>query len=459
MRSALILAGHGSHISPNNGGLVWRHVDHLRARRVADEITAAFWKEKPSFATVLNSLTARDVTIIPLFTAHGFFTQSVIPAEMGLTGPLTVRGNRIIRYTPPLHEHPYLAQVVRARVLSAQRDFGLPADQTAVAIIGHSTVRNPESRKATETQAARLRAEGINARAVYLEDTPRIAEIYALSDARKLPNLIAVPYFLAAGSHTTIDVPLALGLEPGATTGLVQGRRVFYTAPVGIDDDLRDVILTLAKEAGAPLNLSDGDGAGDDGDGFPSAGRGELLAAVAAAGVLRFGGLRLSTDEVRPWGDDDGSELITRITHLAALRQSVREKPFRSLATADDLPRGWRIEAGRPERLHAIVETIYPGAVAEWAAARNGRLDVNSLPATARRQVGMFRPLATLSDEDQSSLVGQVCAHCVGEPLWHNAGASHKLDHLGRLACPEPCNHWLSAALPLCSPATPPHKR
>ena len=458
MRSALILAGHGSHISPNNGGLVWRHVDHLRARGVADEITAAFWKEKPSFATVLNSLTARDVTIIPLFTAHGFFTQSVIPTEMGLTGGLTVRGNRIIRYTPPLHEHPYLARVVRARVLSARRDFGLPADQTAVAIIGHSTVRNPESRKATETQAARLRAEGINASAVYLEDTPRIAEIYGMSDAQKLPNLIAVPYFLAAGSHTTIDVPLALGLEPGATAGLVQGRRVFYTAPVGVDDDLRDVILTLAKEAGAPLNLSDGGGVGVDGDRFPSAGREELLAAVAAAGVLRFGGLRLSTDEVRPW-DDDGREVITQITHLAALRQRVREEPFRSLATADDLPRGWRIDAGRPERLHAIVETIYPGAVAEWAAARNSTLHVNSLPVTARRQVGMFRPLETLSNEDRSSLVGQVCADCVGEPLWHKAGASPKPNKLGRLACPEPCNHWLSAALPLCNTAIPPHKR
>lgn len=457
MRTALILAGHGSHISPNTAGLVWRHVDHLRARGVADEITAAFWKEKPSFATVLNTLMAQDVTIIPLFTSRGFFTQGVIPAEMGLTGDLTVRDGRFIRYAPPLHEHPYLTQVVRARVESARRDFGLPADRTAVAIIGHSTRRNPESRKATEEQAARLRAEGITAIAAYLEDTPRIAEIYELTDLHNLPNLIAVPYFLAAGSHTTIDVPHALGLEPGMTVGIVQGRRVVYTAPVGVDDDLRDVIMTFAKEAGAPLNptfATFDDDFVERWSGFPSAGRRELLAAVEAAGVLRFGALRLSPDQVRPWADNGACEVID---HPATLRQRVRETPFRSLATADDLPRGWCIKVGQPEQLHAIVETIYPGAVADWAATRNRSLRLNSLPATAQRQVGMFRPLGTLSADDQSLLVGQVCAKCVAIPLWHDAtfaAGRDELDESNELACPEPCNHWLSAALPRCSVTT-----
>ncbi|MFN7827458.1 MAG: CbiX/SirB N-terminal domain-containing protein, partial [Acidobacteriota bacterium] len=98
MGSALILAGHGSHISPNTAGLVWRHVDYLRSQGVADEVTAAFWKEKPSFARVLETVTAPAVTIVPLFTSRGFFTQLVIPAEMGLTGELTHRDGREIRY-------------------------------------------------------------------------------------------------------------------------------------------------------------------------------------------------------------------------------------------------------------------------------------------------------------------------------------------------------------------------
>ena len=46
---ALVLAGHGSHISPHTAGIVWRYVDLLRLWGVADEITACFWKEPPAF--------------------------------------------------------------------------------------------------------------------------------------------------------------------------------------------------------------------------------------------------------------------------------------------------------------------------------------------------------------------------------------------------------------------------
>jgi sirohydrochlorin ferrochelatase len=87
MTTALILAGHGSHISAETAGIVWRQVDKLRAMGVADEVTATFWKETPSFRGVFNSLSAQDVTVVPLFTAQGYFTQTVIPAEMGILEP------------------------------------------------------------------------------------------------------------------------------------------------------------------------------------------------------------------------------------------------------------------------------------------------------------------------------------------------------------------------------------
>ncbi|HVU10623.1 MAG TPA: CbiX/SirB N-terminal domain-containing protein, partial [Phototrophicaceae bacterium] len=69
-RTALILAGHGSHISPNTAGVVWEQVDRLRTLNVADEVTAAFWKETPSFHQAINTLDADDITIVPLFTAQ-----------------------------------------------------------------------------------------------------------------------------------------------------------------------------------------------------------------------------------------------------------------------------------------------------------------------------------------------------------------------------------------------------
>lgn len=434
MTTGLILAGHGSHISPHTAGLVWRQVDGLRALGVADEVTAAFWKEMPSFARALDSVTAQDVTIVPLFTANGYFTQTVIPAEMRLTGRLTHRDGRLIRYTPSLNEHPYLAGVVRKRVEDALTANALRAETTAVAVIGHSTRRNPDSRKATEAQAARLRAANLAAQveAVYLDDSPEIREIYALTSA---PNLIAVPYFLAAGSHTTLDVPGELSLAPGANRGVVHGRQVFYTPPVGVDDDLRDVILALASDAGAPLYPSS---TGDAWAGFPAAGSAALIAAVQAAGALRFGGLRLTACDVRAWGDDHAQDVIDT---PAELRARVREAPFRSLATADDLPVGWRVEIEQPEQLHAAVETIYPGAVADWAAAQVGALRVHTLAETAARQTGMYRVLGDLPEAAQTYTVERICKACVRQPLWFSQTVGDKLP------CPEPCNHWLSAAL------------
>src|SRR5215813_8298367 len=111
MTTALILAGHGSHISPSTAGIIWQRVDELRALGVADEITAAFWKEMPSFHGVIHSLNADDITIVPLFTAQGYFTRTVIPAEMGLDGAITRRDGRTLRYTRTLGEHPYLGFV------------------------------------------------------------------------------------------------------------------------------------------------------------------------------------------------------------------------------------------------------------------------------------------------------------------------------------------------------------
>ncbi|MFN8419851.1 MAG: CbiX/SirB N-terminal domain-containing protein, partial [Anaerolineae bacterium] len=294
MTTALVLAGHGSHISPHTASVVWQHVDRLRALGVADEVAAAFWKEPPSFHRVFESLTSQDITVIPIFTAQGYFTQTVIPTEMGLTGAITQRDERVIRYARTPNEHPELARIVRQRVETAREEIGAKADQIAVAVIGHSTRRNPESRQAAEQQVALLRSAGVAAEviAVYLDDSPAIPDVYALTNA---PILICVPFFVAAGSHTTLDVPARLGLQSGERIAEINGRTVIYTAPVGVEESLAEVILDLAREAGASLHESREGSAWDH---FPAVGREELIAAVDAAGEMVFGDLLLSLNEV-----------------------------------------------------------------------------------------------------------------------------------------------------------------
>lgn len=440
MKTAIVLAGHGSHISAETAGIVWAQVDALRALHAADEVTAAFWKEQPSFHTVFDSLAADDITVVPLFTAQGYFTQTLIPTEMELTGAVTQRNGRVIRYTRTLSEHPYLGEIVRRRVTDSLRLLDTPPEQTAVAIVGHSTRRNPESRRATEAQAEAIRQSSLVTEvvAVYLDDTPAIADVYTLTHA---PTLIVIPYFLASGSHTTIDVPRELELDTPhlneATT--INERTVFYTQPVGVEAELQAAVLELITDAQQPIvgerlkpsrlpSLSV-----SSWDCFPAAAL-PYVEQLMATTPFTIGQLQVTANEVRHVDDDQPTDTLTT---PAALRTRVRENPFRPLATSTDLPRSWRVPTdGDPQRVLAIIETVYPGVLGSHLTAKG------SLDALLNRQTGRYRDLLSLRESAYKQVMEEVCGSCVRQPVW----ATNDLT-ADQLACPEPCDFWLSAAL------------
>lgn len=434
--TALVLAGHGSHISPNTAGLIWQYVDALRAQGVADEITAAFWKEPPFFHTALHSLTAPDITIVPIFTANGYFTQTVLPNEMGLQGPITQENGRTIRLTPPLGTHPQIRTLVEKRVQEALNTYNLNPSQVTIALIGHSTRRNPTSKAATEAHAAHLRTlyPAAQVEAVYLDDDPSIPTIY---DSARHNVIVAVPYFLAAGSHTTLDVPSALGLQPKAKEGRIGARTVYYTPPLGAGTELIEAILDLAQEAGMPASAVSPSPT-SLWERVPQRGFEELWDAVQQHGQLRFGQLYLIPEEVVVYtvGDLDTTSLLTKPSQL---RRVTRELPFRPLSYP--IPGGWVVKAGSPERLHAIVETVYPGAVADWADAYQGLLTIESLEQTLERQTGQYRVLRNMTPLQVKAVCEHVCRNCARAPTWANI-LSEKT-----IPCREACNVWLSEAL------------
>ena len=433
---ALVLAGHGSHISAETAGIVWGYVDRLRQMGAADEITACFWKEQPALSRVLSSVAADEVVIVPVFTAQGYFTRDVLPAEMGLTGALTMRGKRCIHLTPPIGEHALLDSIVNARLRATIAGSGLPPEQTAAAIIGHGTPRNRHSRAAALAQAERLRALGWlkEVVAVYLDDEPDIPSLYHNTSA---PNIIALPYFLAEGSHVTRDVPRALGLSPGRAAGDVNGRRVYYCEPVGADESICEVVLELARETGHAFERQE---TASGWSGFPTAGRGALIRALRREGSLRFGQVTLSAE--RAWRSGD-SAAGRAFTTPAQLRAHLRDRPFRPLATSADLPGGWRVDLAQPEQAHAVLETVYPGLVADWAARQSGRLRLETLESVSKRQVGIFKDIHRLPPEDIKRTVELVCAGCVCQPAWQPGAARPSAT---ALPCRSACNVWLSAA-------------
>lgn len=430
-KTGILLAGHGSHISPNTAGLVWACVDQIRQLNIVDEVSAAFWKEQPSFHEAIHSFTADDITVIPVFTTRGFFTQQVIPAEMGLQGKITQKDGRTIRYTRTLSETPFLSEMTRHRVEETLQTYNLQPEQCAVAIIGHSTRRNPESRKATEAQAELIRSAGLAAQvvAVYLDDSPEIEEIYTLTD---LPNLIAVPFFMAEGSHVIYDVRRELGLSQAQSPQTIHSRTVYYTAPAGTDDGLVDALLSLARDAGLPTVKK------IESNGFPSFGRDLLWEAVNRV-PFQFGQLWLMPAQIE---FEESTSFIEDWTP-ESLRDIVRNPvgEFRYHLSARTLPSNLPILCtGDAERLHMAVETIYPGAVAAWAQAQTDTFQAKPFEETIGRQVGQFRALANLSESTKNDFVRSICGKCTRHPTWHDGV-------IDTIPCREPCNLWLSAAL------------
>jgi sirohydrochlorin cobaltochelatase len=132
--------------------------------------------------------------------------------------------------------------------------------ETALFIAGHGTGNNENSRKAIEHQVDLIRAAGEYAEVypVFMEEEPRIGDCYSMASAR---NIIMVPFFISDGLHSYEDIPVMLG-EPerivqkryndGQPTWRnpteKNGKLVWYTASIGNEAHLPDVILERVRE-------------------------------------------------------------------------------------------------------------------------------------------------------------------------------------------------------------------
>ena len=97
---------------------------------------------------------------------------------------------------------------------------------------------------------------------VFIEEEPRVGECYQLAQTR---NLVMVPFFISDGLHSYEDIPVMLGeaarvvqerYKCGQPTWRnpteKHGKRVWYSASVGNEPHLADVILERVREmAGA----------------------------------------------------------------------------------------------------------------------------------------------------------------------------------------------------------------
>src|SRR5882762_2456340 len=254
--SALLIGGHGSTLNPDSSAPTWTHAREIQRRNVFSEVKCAFWKEEPSLRDArffFGDETMREVFIVSNFISEGFFTQTVVPRELELGGPVTARPNgQIWIYCEPVGNNPLVTELLLARAHEIAPD--VEPTETALLIVAHGTELNDNSAVAAKREAERIRARGEFATVAnaYMEEPPLIAEWDQLTSAS---NVIVVPFFIADGLHSYEDIPKLLGIE---CTGMdvfrknphqVRGRSLYYGKAIGTDPRFADVIIEQTLNA------------------------------------------------------------------------------------------------------------------------------------------------------------------------------------------------------------------
>src|SRR6187551_1552116 len=94
--AALLIVGHGSTVNPESSRPTLSHAREIRGRNVFADVQCAFWKEEPSLRDarfLFPNDVINEVYVVPNFISEGYFTQTVIPRELELSGRLTRRSD------------------------------------------------------------------------------------------------------------------------------------------------------------------------------------------------------------------------------------------------------------------------------------------------------------------------------------------------------------------------------
>jgi len=253
--SALIIVGHGSTVNPDSSAPTFDHAEAIQRKGTFREVHCAFWKEEPSLRQVLHMVDSEDVYIVPNFISEGYFTRTVIPRELELSGPLTLQDGRSLKYCEPVGNHERMCELLLKR--AAEVAPGVPTKECSLLIVGHGTNLNDNSAFAAKREVDRIRETGLYGEVfnTYMEEAPLVNEWDSYTTC---PNVVVVPFFIADGLHSYQDIPVLLGIEQD--TGLaasqrdifrqnpyhLRGRTLYYASAIGTEPLFGELILDQA---------------------------------------------------------------------------------------------------------------------------------------------------------------------------------------------------------------------
>ena len=215
--TGLLIVAHGSTVNPDSSAPTLAHAAEIRRRKIFADVESAFWKEEPSLRDakfLFDPESIREVYVVPNFISEGYFTQTVVPRELELSGPTTKRpSGQMWNYCEPVGNHPMMTELLlkRAREVAPE---AVPAE-TSLLIVAHGTDLNENSAVAAKREAEKIRALGKYAAVlnVYMEEPPLVSD---WQKSTETPNVVVVPFFISDGLHSYEDIPRLLGIAVAA---------------------------------------------------------------------------------------------------------------------------------------------------------------------------------------------------------------------------------------------------
>jgi sirohydrochlorin cobaltochelatase len=237
---SLLLVAHGSSRHPNSVRPVQEIAELIAARGLFKSVKAVFMKAEP---LANEDALDRDgpTIVVPIFMGQGYYTDTVVPKILGVVG------NPRVTYTAPLGTHPRIADLMMNRALAAARYHQVQTDQAVLYLVAHGSAKSAASGDSAAKIETALRQMGLfkQVELGFLEQEPK-AEFWR--DSVSNDPIIILPLLVAAGTHTNQDIPSLFGFEDGIGGHRVEnGRPVVLASSIGIEPDLVDLVIDLAK--------------------------------------------------------------------------------------------------------------------------------------------------------------------------------------------------------------------
>ncbi|MGE5547093.1 MAG: CbiX/SirB N-terminal domain-containing protein [Solirubrobacterales bacterium] len=250
-RAALVLVGHGSTSHPDGSAPVLALAEEIRRRDLFAEVAAVFMKQPPHLAEAERIVAAETVVVVPVFAGQGYYTDTLIPREMRLAGPVTRRDGRTFLYSAAAGTHPRIPALLSRRAETVAAAAGWPPAEAGLLLIAHGSGRPGGAGKTPRAIAQSIRELGTFAEVglVFLEQEPFARDWPQAVAARRV---VALPLLVAQGMHASRDIPPLFGLEQGSP-GPVEaaGRQVVMATGLGAEPELADLVLDLAAAISA----------------------------------------------------------------------------------------------------------------------------------------------------------------------------------------------------------------